>query len=146
VLSFGFTIPPGAEHHEVKASQVLKEDTLLTAMMPHMHVRGKDMTYVAKYPDGRSETLLSVPKYLFDWQTNYQLAQPKLLPKGTTIEVTAHFDNSAKNIYNPDPSQTVRWGDQTWEEMQYTGLLFSPNPAPAAPQANDPPLSGRPVK
>jgi hypothetical protein len=129
VLSFGFTIPPGAEHHEVKASQVLKEDTLLTAMMPHMHVRGKDMTYVAKYPDGRSETLLSVPKYLFDWQTNYQLAQPKLLPKGTTIEVTAHFDNSAKNIYNPDPSQTVRWGDQTWEEMMigfYTSVVDAP--------------------
>jgi hypothetical protein len=86
-------------------------------MMPHMHVRGKDMTYTAYYPDGRTETLLSVPKYAFDWQISYELVEPKLLPKGTRIEVVAHFDNSSKNIYNPDPTQTVRWGDQTWEEM-----------------------------
>ena len=85
--------------------------------MPHMHMRGKDMTYVAHYPDGRSETLLSVPKYLFNWQIVYELAEPKVLPKGTRIEVTAHFDNSTKNAYNPDATQTVRWGDQTWEEM-----------------------------
>jgi len=117
VMQVAFAIPPGADSHEVKASQTLTKDTLLTAMMPHMHARGKDMTYVARYPDGRVETLLSVPKYLFDWQTNYQLAEPKRLPKGTVIEVIAHFDNSAKNIYNPDPTETVRWGDQTWEEM-----------------------------
>jgi len=117
ILNIGFTIPPGADNHEVKASQVLATDTVLTHLMPHMHMRGKDMTYVAYYPDGRSETLLSVPKYLFDWQIVYELAEPKVLPKGTRIEVTAHFDNSPKNAYNPDPTQTVRWGDQTWEEM-----------------------------
>jgi hypothetical protein len=117
ILNIGFTIPPGADNHEVKASQTLQQDTVLTRLMPHMHMRGKDMTYVAYYPDGRVETLLSVPKYLFDWQIVYELAQPKVLPKGTRIEVTAHFDNSTKNAYNPDPTQTVRWGDQTWEEM-----------------------------
>ena len=72
-------------------------------MMPHMHVRGKDMTYVAHYPDGRSETLLSVPKYDFNWQHTYELAEPKLLPKGTKLEVIAHFDNSTDNPFNPDP-------------------------------------------
>lgn len=117
VLSLAFAIPPGADRHEVRASTTIKQDTVLTMMTPHMHVRGKDMTYVAHYPDGRSETLLSVPKYDFNWQITYEFAQPKVLPKDTKLEVIAHFDNSAGNLYNPDPSQTVRWGDQTWEEM-----------------------------
>jgi mono/diheme cytochrome c family protein len=117
ILNIGFAIPPGAGAHEVKASQVLDRDTVLTAMMPHMHMRGKAMTYTAVYPDGRSEVLLNVPKYLFNWQIQYELAQPKLLPKGTRIDVVAQFDNSTANAHNPDPSATVRWGDQTWEEM-----------------------------
>jgi hypothetical protein len=132
ILSLQFSIPPGADHHEVKSSQTLQRDTTLIAMMPHMHMRGKDMTYTAYYPDGRTEVLLSVPKYLFNWQTNYELAEPKLLPKGTRIEVVAHFDNSPKNIYNPDPTATVRWGDQTWEEMMigfFTTLVDAPSPA-----------------
>ena len=80
-------------------------------------MRGKDMTYIAHYPDGRAETLLSVPNYDFNWQHTYLLAEPKLLPAGTKIEVIAHFDNSTANRFNPDPTATVRWGDQTWEEM-----------------------------
>jgi hypothetical protein len=116
-MNLRFKIPAGAADHEVRASRVLQDDTVITSFTPHMHMRGKDMTYVAHYPDGRSETLLSVPKYLFNWQIVYDLAEPKRLPKGTRIEVTAHFDNSAKNPYNPDPGQNVRWGDQTWEEM-----------------------------
>jgi mono/diheme cytochrome c family protein len=116
-VNLRFQIPPGASSHEVRAAQRFTEDTILTSMTPHMHSRGKDMTYVAHYPDGRSETLLSVPKYDFDWQLTYQLAEPKTLPKGTTLEVIAHFDNSANNKSNPDPTATVRWGDQTWEEM-----------------------------
>ena len=117
VLSIGFAIPPGADHHEVRASTTLRQDTLLTTMTPHMHVRGKDMSYVAHYPDGRSETILSVPKYDFNWQITYEFAEPKRLPKDTRLEVIAHFDNSAGNLFNPDPTQTIRWGDQTWEEM-----------------------------
>jgi len=116
-LNFRFQIPAGAPNYEVRAVQTFSEDTVLTSMTPHMHSRGKDMTYVAHYPDGRSETLLSVPKYDFDWQLTYQLAEPKSLPKGTTLEVIAHFDNSANNKSNPDPAAVVRWGDQTWEEM-----------------------------
>jgi hypothetical protein len=112
-----FVIPANAGNHEVTATLVIVKDTLLTAMTPHMHVRGKDMTYIAHYPDGTSETLLSVPKYDFNWQLTYQLAKPKLIPAGTKMEVIAHYDNSANNKFNPDSSQEVKWGDQTWEEM-----------------------------
>jgi mono/diheme cytochrome c family protein len=112
-----FMIPAGAPNHEVRAVQTFTEDTVLTSMTPHMHSRGKDMTYVAHFPDGGSETLLSVPKYDFGWQHTYYLATPRLLPKGTKLEVIAHFDNSANNKANPDPTADVRWGDQTWEEM-----------------------------
>jgi len=130
VLQIGFAIPPGADNHEVKNSTVLNADTKLVAMTPHMHMRGKDMTYVAHYPDGTQETLLSVPKWNFEWQITYELAQPKILPKGTRLEVIAHFDNSAKNLFNPDPTATVRWGDQTWEEMMigfFTALVDVPS-------------------
>jgi hypothetical protein len=82
-------------------------------------VRGKDMTYKFVYPDGRTETLLSVPRYDFNWQLGYHLATPIKIPKGTKLTVTAHFDNSANNKFNPDPSRTVYYGDMTWEEMMY---------------------------
>ncbi|MBI4476331.1 MAG: cytochrome c [Acidobacteria bacterium] len=131
IMQFAFVIPPGADNHEVRGSRTLTEDTWLTDMMPHMHIRGKDMTYTAYYPDGRSEILLSVPKYNFNWQITYRLKQPKLLPKGTRLEVVAHFDNSRNNPFNPDPTQTVRWGDQTWEEMMI-GFYTTVRDLPAA--------------
>jgi hypothetical protein len=130
VLNARFEIPPGAPHHEVSATRTFADDVLLTTMMPHMHVRGKDMTYIAHYPDGRKETLLYVPKYDFNWQHTYELAEPKLLPKGTKLEVIAHFDNSTNNVFNPDPTATVRWGDQTWEEMMI-GFYSTVVPAPS---------------
>jgi hypothetical protein len=117
VINPRFVIPANDGNYEVRGLNVLAQDTVLTSMTPHMHVRGKDMTYIAHYPDGRDETLLSVPKYDFNWQITYELSEPKLLPKGTKLEVIAHFDNSANNKFNPDPTQSVRWGDQTWEEM-----------------------------
>lgn len=113
----GFKIPPNDPNYEVKSQVLLQETVTLSDLMPHMHFRGKDFVYVAIYPDGHEETLLSVPKYDFNWQLGYQLAKPIVLPKGTRIECTAHFDNSINNPYNPDPTQTVKWGDQTWEEM-----------------------------
>ena len=73
------------------------------------------MTFTATYPDGKQQILLSVPKFDFGWQTDYWLAEPLVLPKGSKIHVGAHFDNSAANKANPDPASTVRWGDQTWE-------------------------------
>jgi mono/diheme cytochrome c family protein len=131
-----FVIPANDGNAEVRATQTLTKDTLVTAYTPHMHVRGKDMTYIAHYADGTDETLISVPKYDFNWQITYQLAQPKLLPKGTKVEVIAHYDNSTANKFNPDPSKDVRWGDQTWEEMMigfYSTVVDLPQ-APATPQ------------
>jgi mono/diheme cytochrome c family protein len=112
-----FVIPPNDGNYEVKAVQTIQRDTVMTSLTPHMHVRGKDMIYIAHYPDGTHETLLSVPKYDFNWQITYELATPKTLPAGTTVEVIAHYDNSTNNKFNPDPSKEVKWGDQTWEEM-----------------------------
>ena len=117
VIQPRFVIPAGAPAHEVRGSRVLAADTLITSFTPHMHVRGKSMTYIATFPDGTRETLLSVPKYDFNWQISYELAKPRLFPKGTAIEVIATYDNSPNNKFNPDPSKDVRWGDQTWEEM-----------------------------
>ena len=117
VIQPRFVIPAGAPAHEVRGSRVLQADTIITSFTPHMHMRGKDMTYTAKYPDGRTEVLLSVPSYDFNWQITYQLKEAKRMPKGTEIEVVAHFDNSTQNKFNPDPTKDVRWGDQTFEEM-----------------------------
>jgi hypothetical protein len=112
-----FAIPPGAGNHEVAAEATFSEDVKVWTLHPHMHLRGKDMTYTVTYPDGRQEVALRVPKFDFGWQTDYWLAEPLTLPKGSRIHVSAHFDNSTANRHNPDPSATVRWGDQTWEEM-----------------------------
>ena len=117
VIQPRFVIPAGAPAHEVRGSRVLAADTLITSFTPHMHMRGKSMTYIATFPDGTTETLLSVPKYDFNWQISYELAKPRLFPKGTQIEVIAHYDNSPANKFNPDPTKDVRWGDQTFEEM-----------------------------
>jgi len=123
-----FVIPAGDGNYEVRAVQNIAQDTVLTTLTPHMHVRGKDMTYIAHYPDGTSETLLSVPRYDFNWQITYELSQPKTLPSGTKVEVIAHYDNSSANKYNPDPTKDVRWGDQTWEEMMigFWGTVADP--------------------
>lgn len=131
-----FVIPAGDGNAEVRATTPISRDTLVTAFTPHMHVRGKDMTYIAHYADGTDETLLSVPRYDFNWQITYELAKPKLLPKGTKLEVIAHYDNSTGNKFNPDPTKDVRWGDQTWEEMMigFFSTVQPPAAAPATPQ------------
>lgn len=112
-----FKIPPGADNHEVTASYTFEEDVRLINYMPHMHLRGKDMKYEALYPDGRRQTLLWVPKFNFNWQATYYLKNPIPIPKGTKAIITAHFDNSPRNKYNPDPNKAVRWGDPTYDEM-----------------------------
>ena len=112
-----FVIPPGAAEHQVEAEASFSDDVKVWSMHPHMHLRGRDMTYTATYPDGRTEIVLRVPKYDFGWQTDYWLMEPLALPKRSKLHVTAHFDNSANNPNNPNPKDTVRWGDQTWEEM-----------------------------
>jgi peroxiredoxin len=125
VLNIAFRIPPGADNYPVESRRVMRQDTLLLGFMPHMHLRGKDFRYEAVYPDGRKETLLSVPRFNFGWQSNYQLAEPLMVPKGTVIHCVAHFDNSAGNPNNPDPAKAVTWGDQTWEEMMIGWLEYA---------------------
>ncbi len=125
-----FKIPAGAGSHEVTACMTVPIDLEVVTYMPHMHLRGKDMKYEAIYPDGRRETLLWVPKFSFSWQTMYYLKKPLSVPKGTKIIVTAHFDNSTKNKYNPDPGKEVRWGDPTYDEMMIGWFdIVVPNPA-----------------
>jgi hypothetical protein len=117
VINHYFKIPPGADNHEAKACYTFSRDVEVLTFLPHMHVRGKAMKYEAIYPDGRRETVLNVPNYSFNWQTLYKLEKPLALPKGTKLLVTAHYDNSEKNKYNPDPTKTVRFGDPTYDEM-----------------------------
>ena len=125
-----FKLPAGDGNHEVTACYTFDADVRLTSYMPHMHLRGKDMKYDVIYPDGRQETLLSVPKFSFNWQTMYYLKKPVTLPKGTKLIVTAHFDNSDKNKYNPDPMKTIRWGDPTYEEMMIGWMEYYVDGAP----------------
>ena len=113
----GFRIPPKAEAHEVTAEYYAARDEKLVSMTPHMHLRGDKFRYEAVYPNGDREILLDVPSYDFNWQHEYILAEPKLLPRGTRIICTAIYDNSDNNPVNPDPTETVRWGEQSYEEM-----------------------------
>jgi len=121
-----FTLPAGASDVAVEADVEFLQDTTLWGLFPHTHLRGKKWEYKLILPDGTSKTILSVPRYDFNWQTYYMFREPLLVPKGSKMISTAWYDNSAANKSNPDPKVDVKWGDQTWEEMQYTGLLFSP--------------------
>ena len=117
IYNVSFTIPANAPNHEVRAEHTLADDTTILALYPHMHFRGKDWKYIAHYPDGEKEVLLDVPTYDYNWQESYILNEPKVLPKGTKIECIAHYDNTAGNFANPDPTKEVRFGEQSWEEM-----------------------------
>lgn len=117
VPNMQFAIPPGDGNFEVRSSKIFWKDAILLTLTPHMHLRGKSFRYELQYLDGSKEILLDVPRFDFNWQLRYELAEPKLIPKGSRMICTAYFDNSASNPANPDPTQEVRWGDQTWEEM-----------------------------
>jgi hypothetical protein len=110
-------IPAGEPNYESRSSFTFKEDSHIWGFMPHMHLRGKDFIYRLVLPDGSTKILLNVPQYDFNWQLNYWLKQPVAAPKGSRLECVAHHDNSTANKYNPDPSKTIYWGPQTWEEM-----------------------------
>jgi mono/diheme cytochrome c family protein len=113
----GLLIKPGDPNAEAKATLKFGQDVDLVYMQPHMHLRGKAMRIDARLPGGEQRTLLNVPRYDFNWQIVYYHRTPVRLPKGTELHVTAHWDNSAGNRWNPDPTATVRWGDQSWQEM-----------------------------
>jgi hypothetical protein len=107
------------------------KDTILYDLAPHMHKRGSWFRYEALYPDGKYEVLLSVPRYNFNWQNGYRFAQPKFVPAGTRILCTGGFDNSKSNPDNPDPSKSVGWGDQSFDEM-FIGFMTASDAAPRA--------------
>ena len=125
-----FVLKAGTPDTRVDAEMTFNTDITLYSAIPHTHVRGKRWEVVATYPDGRSEMILNVPKYDFNWQTDYIFATPLVLPKGTKLKTSAWYDNSTANKSNPDPTKDVYWGDQTWEEMQFTALTFSINKPP----------------
>jgi hypothetical protein len=120
-----FTIPPGAVDYAVTTDVTFLQEVMLRGVFPHTHVRGKRWSYALELPDGTKRPLLSVPRYDFNWQTYYLFREPIAVPKGARIVSTAWYDNSTANKSNPDPTIAVKWGDQTWEEMQYTGILYS---------------------
>ena len=121
-----FRIPPGDPNYRVDATFEVAAPVELSGLHPHMHGRGKDFLYRVVYPTGESQTILSVPRFNWHWQDWYTLETPLVLPKGTRIECTAHFDNSPNNPDNADPTKEVVWGEQSWEEMMvgFFNLVF----------------------
>ena len=120
----GWKITPHDPAFRIASSHKLKHDADLLGLFTHMHVRGRDMTFFATPPESDRETLLQIPNYNFEWQLGYELEPgTKILPKGTVVEATAHFDNSAFNPYNPDPDKAVEYGPQTVDEM-FNGFVF----------------------
>ena len=118
-----FVIPAHAANHEVKAESVLQNDARIAWVQPHMHYRAKDYELRVHYPSGESEILMKT-KFDFNWQLGYEFAKPILLPKGTRMEMTVHYDNSENNPYNPNPNIDVKYGPQSWDEMAVSFIGF----------------------
>ncbi len=117
-------IPPYEADHEMQQTITIPKDAHIHSMLPHMHFRGKRMRFYAEYPDGRREELLNIAKYNYNWQLDYELKEPKFVPAGTKIRAVAAFDNSVQNKANPDPSRTVPWGQQSWDEMFFGSVTY----------------------
>jgi mono/diheme cytochrome c family protein len=117
VANVFFQIPPNVDRHKVVGVWKPSLDISIHLLMPHMHYRGTAMEYRVIHSDGRSEMLLNVPAYSFNWQLGYKPKTPIRIAAGSTIEVTGYFDNSAKNKFNPDPTKAVRQGEPTYDEM-----------------------------
>jgi mono/diheme cytochrome c family protein len=132
VADASFVIPPGDPNYEGRAAATFNQPVTVIYLQPHMHTRGKDMEIRFDYPTGESQTMLKVPHYSYLWQTIYYEKEPLQLPKDTRVSVLAHWDNSANNPLNPDPTATVRWGDQSWDEMlvPFVGVLVDKDADP----------------
>ncbi|HKQ26007.1 MAG TPA: redoxin family protein [Burkholderiales bacterium] len=124
IFDTSLEIPANAKSHSQSLEQVFDRDVMLYSLLPHAHLRGRAARFTAHYPDGSTEILLSVPKYDFNWQPLYVLNPSKLVPAGTRVVLDMTWDNSAQNPANPDPTKVVRWGDQTWEEMNVGWFRF----------------------
>ena len=117
-------IPAGAPNHSEVMVRTFDQDVLVYSLLPHAHYRGKASEFVAHLPDGTKETLLSVPRYDFNWQTNYDLEEPRFLPAGTKMVHRTWWDNSARNPANPDATRDVPWGQQSWDEMLFGSVRY----------------------
>jgi peroxiredoxin len=117
VVNYQFEIKPGDADSQAQGLYCFPQDATLHSVTPHMHVRGRWMKFELLLPDGRRETIASVPRYDFNWQQTYALAKPRKIPAGTWVMLTGGYDNSARNPGNPDPTKTVHWGEQSWDEM-----------------------------
>ncbi len=124
IFNASLAIPANTKSYSESLDHVFDRDVMLYSLLPHAHLRGRAAKFTAHYPDGHGEILLSVPKYDFNWQPLYVLDPPKLLPAGTRVVMDMTWDNSAQNPANPDPNKVVRWGDQTWEEMNVGWFRF----------------------
>ena len=131
ISNMGFKIPAGDGNHEVVATQKVVRDSVLLQLHPHMHLRGKDFELRVILPGGESKTLLK-GNFDFEWQMGYQYAEPIALPKGSKLQLIVHFDNSAANRFNPDPTKKIVWGPQNWDEMSncFIGVLFPTSTSP----------------
>ena len=126
-MNMQMRLPAGAADVAVTTDLEFLQDATVWGLFPHTHLRGKKWAYALELPNGEKKSILSVPRYDFNWQTYYMFSEPLQVPKGARIVSTAWYDNSAANKNNPNPKIDVFWGDQTWQEMQYTGVLLSPN-------------------
>ena len=126
-MNMQMKLPAGAADVPITTDLEFLQDATVWGIFPHTHLRGKKWAYQLVLPSGETRSILSVPRYDFNWQTYYMFKEPLRVPKGAKIVSTAWYDNSAANKSNPDPTKEVLWGDQTWQEMQYTGVLLSSN-------------------
>lgn len=110
-------IPPFVDDWKIVTMKLFPEDTTVFSLSPHAHLRGKRFTYTLVHPDGREQTLLTVPRYDFNWQTFYELAEPMVFPAGSKLVTVGYYDNSVRNRYNPSPDREVYWAEQSWDEM-----------------------------
>ena len=125
IFPMGWTnITPFDPNFELRQSVTLKEDAYMQSFLPHMHFRGKSMRFNAHYPDGSEQELINIANYNYNWQISYKLEEPILMPAGTRIEAIGHYDNSTQNKANPDPSRSVPWGDQSWDEMFFGAMSW----------------------
>lgn len=118
------SIPPYDPNFEMSQHITIEDDAYITAFTPHMHFRGKYMRFEAHYPDGTVEELINIANYNYNWQMEYQMKEPRLVPAGTRIVAIGAFDNSEQNPANPDPSREVPWGDQSWDEMFFGQVYY----------------------
>ncbi len=120
-----FTLPAGAKDYSIPSELGIGQPVKIYALLPHTHLRGTKWQYSVMKPDSTTEVILDIPRYDFNWQTFYMFNKPLELAPGSKINAMAWYDNSAGNKSNPDPKMDVKWGDQTFEEMQYTGFIYS---------------------